>query len=550
MFSKEISIMSDTKLDFKKQFGKHYLNAFGGFRYVTYSFDNSQIKGQYQSAGNDKTPNPSNDMDYKQPYGNDDQWRNMTWYGNADYNYLNKYFIQATLAAESSSRFGSECDGIKLAGVRWGIFPSLQAGWVMTNEKWFPKNIGINYLRVNAGYDISGNDDISNYAARTSFSAVTYLFKNTGIELNNIGNENIQWEQTNKLNFGLQSYFLNNRLGVNLDVFFNRTNNLLTLKSFDSPVSGINNYWSNGGSLANRGFEATVTTKPINSKNWKMEVGASVGHYVNEIKSLPNNNLLYVNGEQTAQGYTTSLYGTDNIATIVGQSVGVFYGYKTAGVFSTDAEAKAAGKNGYLYMVSSTGEKQYYKAGDVHFVDLHADGKIDEADKTVIGNPNPDIYGNIFAVLNYKNFTLNLGFNYSLGNDVYNYQRSILESESNFFNQTTAVTNRWRYEGQITDVPRLSYKDVLGNSRFSDRWIEDGSYLRLKTVKLTYNVPVNLSWLQGLSIWAEANNLFTITHYLGSDPEFSISNGALYQGIDAGNVALSRSFTLGLKINL
>jgi hypothetical protein len=489
-------------------------------------------------------------MDYKQPYGNDDQWRNMTWYGNADYNYLNKYFIQATLAAESSSRFGSESDGIKLAGVRWGIFRSLQAGWVMTNEKWFPKNIGINYLRVNAGYDISGNDDISNYAARTSFSAVTYLFKNTGIELNNIGNENIQWEQTNKLNFGLQSYFLNNRLGVNLDVFFNRTNNLLTLKSFDSPVSGINNYWSNGGSLANRGIEATVTTKPINSKTWKMEVGASVGHYVNEIKSLPNNNLLYVNGEQTAQGYTTSLYGTDNIATIVGQSVGVFYGYKTAGVFSTDAEAKAAGKNGYLYMVSSTGEKQYYKAGDVHFVDLHADGKIDEADKTVIGNPNPDIYGNIFAVLNYKNFTLNLGFNYSLGNDVYNYQRSILESESNFFNQTTAVTNRWRYEGQITDVPRLSYKDVLGNSRFSDRWIEDGSYLRLKTVKLTYNVPVNLSWLQGLSIWAEANNLFTITHYLGSDPEFSISNGALYQGIDAGNVALSRSFTLGLKINL
>ena len=201
-------------------------------------------------------------------------------------------------------------------------------------------------------------------------------------------------------------------------------------------------------------------------------------------------------------------------------------------------------------MLSSTGEKQYYKAGDVHFVDIDGNGVINEADKTIIGNPNPDIYGNIFAVLNYKNFTLNLGFNYSLGNDVYNYQRSVLESESNFFNQTTAVTNRWRYEGQITDVPRLSYKDVLGNSRFSDRWIEDGSYLRLKTVKLTYNVPVNLSWLQGLSIWAEANNLFTITHYLGGDPEFSISNGSLYQGIDAGNMALSRSFTLGLKINL
>ena len=550
MFSKEISIMSDTRLDFKKQFGKHFLSAFGGFRYLTYSFDDSDIKGQYQSAGNDKTPNPSNDMDYKQPYGNDDQWRNMTWYGNADYNYMNKYFIQATLSAESSSRFGSECDGIKVGGVRWGIFPGIQAGWVMTNENWFPKNIGVNYLRINAGYDISGNDDISNYAARTSFSAVTYLYKSTGIELNNIGNENIQWEQTNKINLGLQSYLFNNLIGVNLDVFFNRTNNLLTLKSFDTPVSGINNYWSNGGSLSNRGFEASVTAKLINSKDWKMEVGASMGHYNNEIKSLPNNDMIYVNGQQTAQGYTTSIYGTDNIATIVGQSAGVFYGYKTAGVFSTDAQAKTAGKNGYLYMISSTGEKEYYKAGDVHFVDINGDGVINEADKTIIGNPNPDIYGNIFANLHYKNFDLNLGFNYSLGNDVYNYERSILESESNFFNQTTAVTNRWRYEGQITDMPRLSYGDPQGNSRFSDRWIEDGSYLRLKTVKLTYNVPVNLSWLQGLSIWAEANNLLTITHYLGSDPEFSISNGTLYQGIDVGNVALSRSFTLGLKINL
>ena len=186
----------------------------------------------------------------------------------------------------------------------------------------------------------------------------------------------------------MQSYLLNNRVGINLDVFFNRTNNLLTLKSFDSPVSGINNYWSNGGSLRNRGFEATVTAKPINSKDLKMEVGASVGHYNNEIKSLPNNNTLYVNGEKTAQGYTSSIYGTDNIATIVGQSVGVFYGYKTLGVFSTDAQAKAAGDKGYLYMLSSTGEKQYYKAGDVHFVDIDGNGVINEADKTIIGNPN------------------------------------------------------------------------------------------------------------------------------------------------------------------
>ncbi|MBO4485929.1 MAG: SusC/RagA family TonB-linked outer membrane protein, partial [Prevotella sp.] len=169
---------------------------------------------------------------------------------------------------------------------------------------------------------------------------------------------------------------------------------------------------------------------------------------------------------------------------------------------------------------------------------------------TIIGNPNPDIYGNIFANVMWKNFTLSLGFNYSLGNDVFNYQRSILEGGSNFYNQTTAVVNRWRYEGQVTDVPRIGYDDPMGNSCFSSRWIEDGSYLRLKTLRLNYKVPVSLSWLQGLQVWAEANNLFTVTRYLGGDPEFSVANSVLYQGIDAGNVPLSRTFSLGLKINL
>lgn len=137
-------------------------------------------------------------------------------------------------------------------------------------------------------------------------------------------------------------------------------------------------------------------------------------------------------------------------------------------------------------MLDATGARKNFTAGDVHFVDLNGDGQISEADKTIIGNPNPDIYGNIFANVTWKNFTLSLGFNYSLGNDVFNYQRSLLEGESNFWNQTTAVSNRWRYEGQKTDVPRLSYGDAMGNSRFSDRWIEDGSYLRLKTLNLTY----------------------------------------------------------------
>ena len=302
--------------------------------------------------------------------------------------------------------------------------------------------------------------------------------------------------------------------------------------------------------MENTGFELTVTGKPIISKDFNVEVGASMGHYVNKIKTLPNDDRIYLNGNLTAQGFTSSVYGIDNVATIVGESAGSFYGYRFEGVFANDSEAKAAGKDNYLYMIDATGAPQYFKAGDARFADINGDGIISEADRTIIGNPNPDIYGNIFANLTWKNFTLSLGFNYSLGNDVFNYQRSILEGGLNFYNQTTSLTNRWRYEGQVTDVPRISYDDPMGNSRFSSRWIEDGSYLRLKTLRLNYKVPVSYSWLQGLQVWAEANNLFTVTRYLGSDPEFSASNAVLYQGIDPGNVPLSRTFSLGLKVNL
>jgi len=550
MFSKETSVMSDTRLQWTKQLREHFLDIYGGLRYTSFSFDNNQPQGQYASAGNDKTPNISTNMDFVDATGADDSWRSMTWYANADYNYRNRYFAQLSLAVESSSRFGKDAEGIKIGGVKWGLFPSLQLGWAISNESWFPKTKGINYLLIKAGYDISGNDDINNYAARTSFSVSKYLYRTTAAVLDNIGNESISWEQTNKMNLGFKAYLLNNRVGVDFDYYMNHTSNLLTLKSFENPVAGINNYWSNGGSLDNTGFELTITGKPIVSRNVNLEVGASLGHYVNKVKSLPNDSPIYVGGKNSAQGYTSSIYGNNNVATIVGQPVGLFYGYETEGVFANDQEALAAGNGGYLYLTDETGAKQYFHAGDVHFADLNGDGEISTADKTIIGNPNPDIYGNIFATLSWKDLSLHVGLNYSMGNDIYNYQRSIIEGGFNFYNQTTAMTNRWRSEGQQTEIPRISYDDPMGNSRFSDRWIEDGSYLRLKTVNLTYKVPVSLSWLQGLSVWAEANNLFTLTHYLGNDPEASVANSVLYQGIDTGNIALGRTFTLGLKINL
>lgn len=540
LFSKEINVVSDTHIDWKHQYGKHNLAAFGGFKYTYFSFDDNNLKTEYNSTTNDKNPALSASSGYQHIKGNNDVWKNLQWYGNVDYNYMNRYFATVSLSAEANSRFGAKSGDLDLCGVAWALFPSVQLGWVMTNESWFPKNAGVNYLRVNAGYDMSGNDDISNYAARTSLSAVRFNYNAIGLQLTNIGNDEIKWETNHKFNVGLQAYMLNNRLGVDFNYYVNKTKDLLTLQTFKNPIGGINNYWTNGGEIKNEGFELSVTAKPVVTRNWNVEVGASVGHYANKVTKLPDGD------------YTSSVYGDNNILTSVGNPVGLFYGYKTAGVFATDAEAKAAGNDGYLYMEDNAGLRNDFKAGDVHFIDQNNDGKISELDKVVIGDPNPDIYGNIFATINYKNLTLTMGWNYSLGNDVYNYQRSILNSGSTFYNQQVAEVAHWRYEGQQTDLPRLAYGDPMGNNRFSDRWIEDGSYLRLKTLNLSYKVPVpgSWTWLQGLTVWAQANNLLTFTKYLGSDPEFSIGNGVLYQGIDCGNIAQGRSFQCGVKINL
>ena len=539
MFAKENNIVAKLQADWKHQWGAHTVAAFAGARYNAFTYDNNDVGVQATGETSDKNPSQGW-TGFHTVNGANDEWKQIQWYGNVDYNYMNRYFATLSLLGEANSRFGDNADGLKLFGVKWAVFPSVQLGWVLTNESWFPKKAAVNYLRLQAGFDISGNDGISNYAARTSYSTVRYNLGAIGTQLTNVGNDNIQWESTKKMNVGLQGYLLNNRLGVRFDYFIHNTDNLLTLKSFSTPIAGINRYWSNGGSLQNTGFEAAVTAKPVVGKDWNVEVGASVGHYVNKVKTLPDGS------------YTSSVYGEDNILTSEGNPVALFYGYRTAGVFSTDAEAKAAGNNGYLYMEDNAGIRHDFVAGDVHFVDLNGDGKVSEADKTVIGDPNPDIYGNIFATVSWKQFTLNVGFNYSLGNDVFNYQRSILNAGSNFYNQQVAEVGRWRYEGQQASLPRANYGDPMGNNRFSDRWIEDGSYLRLKTLSLTYRVPVpgSWTWLQGLTVWAEAQNLLTFTKYLGSDPEFSAGYGVLYQGIDTGNLAQSRSFTAGLKINL
>ncbi len=542
-FGKEAALSSDTRVAWSKVFGAHDVDVFGGFRLTNFNFDSNSISGA--NSGNDTNFNVSNSLEHLDSDGDKNVWTNISWYLSADYSYKTRYFLQLAASLEASSRFGTKAENaLKMFGVAWGFFPSVQAAWLVSSESWF--NVRpINMLKLRAGFDMTGNDAIDYLAARSYLQSVKFYDKSMGLQLGNVENDGIKWETTSRFNVGLDAMLFENRLALSLDWYAAKTTDLLVQKQYQF-VTGMDKYWANGGELSNMGVEVKLNAKLINTKDFQWELGASLGHYKNKVTDL----------DEVLD--PVSVYGGE-VATMVGQPVGVFWGYKTDGVWTSSAdidklvEYDESGKiieDKRLYQTDATGARNYFKAGDMKFVDLTGEGCINDEDKTIIGNPNPDIYGNIFTKLSYKGITLDVNFNYSVGNDVYNYYRQQLESGSSFYNQTTAMLNRWTVEGQMTDIPSIAYGDPVGNSRFSDRWIEDGSYLRLKTIKLSYDIPVMASWLQGLSVWCAAENIYTLTKYQGADPEFSVSNNVLYQGVDAGLLPQTRSFHLGVKVNL
>lgn len=537
--SRQNSVMSDTRLDWQNRYGAHFVHLFGGARINWESYSSNSQLGY--NTGNDKTPFMRKDLKDVSVTGINESWNSLAWYAQAEYDYLSRYYLQANLTVEGSSRFGKDADGLKMAGVPWAVFPSVQAAWVISNEPWMAKVDGIDYLRLNVGYDVSGNDDIDFYAARSYFKAGLFLHAISGLTFGGIGNTKIQWETTRRLNAGLEGSFMNNRLSVGLNYFRSTTDNLLTLQSV-SFLSGKDKAWSNDGKLQNEGFDVNFTAKVLALKDWQWQIGASAGHYKNKITALPDG----------AEYIDNTVYGA-TIRTQVGQAANLFYGYRTLGVFSTTEEAMAAGTadpKGLYFLAENGVDRNYFGAGDVHFDDLNGDGQITDDDRTVIGDPNPDIFGNIYTSIAWKHLKLDVRFNYSLGNDVYNYMRSQMESGSRFMNQSTALNARWQAEGQTASIPRVSFQDPMGNARFSDRWIEDGSYLRLKTVTLSYDLPLKSQYIQGLQFWIQGNNLLTFSKYLGTDPEFTMTSSVIGQGIDLGLLGQSRSVVAGVKINL
>jgi hypothetical protein len=325
---------------------------------------------------------------------------------------------------------------------------------------------------------------------------------------------------------------LEERLNFSVDLYSNTVSDMI-LNLEPASISGSQiDAVMNAGEMRNIGFDVNLNARLIEKNNLKWDLGLMISHYKNKVMNLSGNE------------FFNEVLGA-TVQTKVGQPLGVFYGLQTDGVYATTAEANEAGLNIRKGLVLIP-----YGAGDMRFVNQNSDNVIDENDRVVIGNPNPDLFGNVYSTLKFKQFGLSAVFAYSIGGDVYNYTRSQMESMSMTYNQFQTVVNRWRYEGDITNIPQATPGDPMGNALFSDRWIEDGSYIRLKTLSLSYDLKLKNKIVQSSILYLNGENLLTFTQYKGLDPEFALGTSPLYMGIDPCVAPQTPTVTVGLRLGL
>ena len=525
------SLYNDTYLSYNRTFNRvHTLGVYLGARFT--HFTTNYVADRSYNSAIDQLVTVGNGIAASRMVGGDiGKYRWLNNYLSANYQLFNKYIFGFNLTADASSRFGTQADGISVNGIKMALLPSASAAWVISSEKFMASMNFIELLKLRVSYGLTGNDDIGNYAARQYYVSQNLLGLQ-GLVRANYGNSNLQWEVGKKLNIGVDASFFQERLSITADVFRNSTSKMITQEPVAS-AAGLTYAVTNNSGMRTNGIEVSVNARVISKANFKWDVGANIATYRNKITSLP--------------AAIKTQYAGATILTEAGNPAGVFYGYKTNGVYTTNAEATGAG----LSYRNTQGSLVPLQGGDMRFVDVNGDKVIDAKDMQVIGNPNPDYVGGLTTGIIYKRFTVNALLTFSKGNDLYNYTRRQIESQSNFNNQSLAVNNRWRADGQVTSMPRVAYGDPAGNSSFSDRWIEDGSYLRLRTLTISYDVNMRkMKFPKYVKIYATGNNLVTFTKYLGYDPEFAASENLLLRGIDTALEPQFRTVQLGVRIGI
>ena len=525
-------VFNDTRVTYANTFNKiHAVEAQAGFRFQQQNQE--QDYGFGFNSATDELVNVGFGIAALRQVGGDigtNRWLNT--YLNVNYGFNEKLFLNVDVAADASSRFGKAISTAPaISGVKVAILPSISAAWLISSEKFMNPFKAVSYLKLRAGFGYSGNDDIGNFTARQYYVSQNLLGMQ-GLVRGNIANPYLQWELSKKGSLGLDMGFWHDRIRMSVDVYNNQTSKMVVMEQTIS-ATGFNYVATNSGGMKNQGIEVSVNSRIINKYNLKWDAGFSIATYKNRITRLPNDRIL-------------TEYAGATILTETGRAANLFYGYKTHGVYSSD---EAAAAEGYSTKVNNSTWVPF-KGGDVRFEDVNKDNHIDEKDMQVIGNPNPDFTGSFSSSVTFKRFTLDALFTFSAGNDIYNYMRYKLESGSDYNNQLPGMNNRWRTAGQVTNVPKAVWGDPMQNSRFSDRWIEDGSYLRLRSISLTYNVPVKPAFIKYLTVYGAASNLITFSKYLGYDPEFSSTESVFGQGIDIGLEPQYRSVQAGVRMGL
>ena len=528
------SVYTDNYLNFNKQFNpRHTLNTSLGFRIQanTFQFDFGEAKNLPE---NDQYINlQSGKNEYRSIMGDIGAWNWLAAYNQITYKFKDRYILNTGLSADFSSRVGKDANtSFQISGQPFGLFYSVGAGWRISEESFLKQVQGLDNLMLRVSYGTTGNDDIGNYNSRFFYNEVRYR-ETSGLIPGSLSNTALKYEESRQFNAGLDLSLRGDRTSFSINYYVLTSDNMLIF-SPQKSYTGISYRPLNSGSIQNKGIELIAFQRIVDNFAFKWDIVPVLSYLSNEVLSS--------NGEKLI----TSFEG-GNFVTSPGNPINSFYGYQFTGVFAGTEDASDADLVNARGIPLGAGDAIY---ADFSGPDGNPDRVIDDYDKVVLGSPIPDFFGSITNSFKYRRWALDAVIQFTSGNEIFNYVRYMNERMVDLSNQSDIALKRWQYEGHVTDVPRALYKDPVGNSNFSSRWIEDGSYIRLKYLTLSYNVPESFLVFKNAAFYVTATNLFTFSKYLGYDPEFAYSVDPMEQGIDYGLMPHFRQLLAGIKFGL
>ncbi len=524
-YNKNLTWLWDNMITYEKAIDNHNIALMAGMS--AQENDYHYLNGSKISFASNLTQQMDNGTLQPTLGGSTSSWSLLSYIGRANYNYNGKYLATATVRYDGSSRFGE--------GNKWGLFPSGSLAWRISEEDFMKSLTFINSMKVRAGYGVTGNQEIGNYSFASALQTIKYNFNNSIVNAvvpQMMPNPNVQWEEQRQANIGIDASMFKSRIEVTVDAYIKNTDNMLVPMSVPVSTGYSDVYvpYINAGEMENKGVEFTIDSRNLEGDfTWNTSFNFSYNQ--NVVKSL----------NDTVPMTSGSIGLNYNLALIqAGHPVNEFYGFIIDGIFQTQAEV-----DNHAVQVPGNDPYNRTSAGDIKFRDLNNDGVINDLDRAFTGNPNPTF---IFALNNsftFKGFDMSLFLQGVAGNKIFNANRLYTESMSVAQNQTTETLDRWTGEGTSNSMPRAIFNDPNKNTRPSDRYVENGSYLRIKNLTLGYTLPASLTekaHLSSVRVYASGLNMYTFTEYTGFDPEVGTS------GIDNNVYPVTATYSFGVNI--